>query len=176
MLVLFILIFSFSVYAAGGGNEIGKITDLISPFINFGIFVGILYWAFRGSVKSYFSSYGSRIVTLYKQAQTKKKQADGTLNECEEKMKNLLKETSQIFTQTEKDAAAFGNEYQNEVKNRIEKLSADSLVRLKAEEAALIDQLNKELLDSVLVKAKSSLDQDASLKSKVTANLIRELP
>ena len=176
MLVLIIFIFSFSVCAAGKGSEIGQVKDLISPFINFMIFIGILYWALKESVKNHFSSYGSRISTFYKQAQTKKKQADGRLNECEAKMKNLLKETSQIFAQAEKDARNFGNEYQNEVKSRIENLSTDSLLRLKAEEASLINQLNKELLDAVLRKAKSSLNKESSLKSKVTENLIRELP
>ena len=180
MFLLFVFVFSFFfsalVYAVGAESEVGQVTEIISPLINFAIFIGILYWALKKRFRDYFSNYRGRIATLYEQTQIKKKKAERAMNECQEKMRSVSKETSQILTQAEKDASVFGREYQNEVKNKIEKFSVDSRARLKTEGVSLLDQLKRELLDSVLSKAKSSLDGDASLKSKITANLTRDLP
>ena len=173
MLGIFIFVFSFSVYAASEGMP--QVTDLASPLVNFAIFAGILYWALKEPVKNYFSRYKNNIAMLYEQAQVKQREADVKLDECKRKMKNLSEETARVFAQAEKNAVDFGNQYQNEMQNKMEKFKVDAQIRLKAEKVSLINELNKELVESVLARTKTALEQDTSLRSKAATNLIKGL-
>ena len=172
--VLWPLVFyASSAFAAGGGTGVGQITDLLSPFVNFLIFLGILYWTLRGKIKNYFTQLGNNVVAIYERAQEEKRLADAKLSECEEKIKNLPQEKAQILRQVEKSASDFEIQYRDEIKDKIMKLKEDSQARIVAEETLLMNDLNRELVESVLTKTKNLFDQEDSLRAKAIKKLMK---
>ncbi|MCY4643635.1 MAG: ATP synthase F0 subunit B [Bacteriovoracales bacterium] len=151
-----------------------SVIDLAAPTVNFIIFSSILYWALKGPVKNHFASYEDHISRTYKKAQDKKKEAHERWVEYEEKIKNLPEEVSEILAQTEKNVAQIESQHQRETQKKVAKFQEDSKMRLKAHEASLVEELNRQLLESVVQKTKSSLHKDSSLRSKARQKLVKE--
>ena len=153
----------------------GHLSDLISPTINFLIFLGILYWIFKNVVKRHFAGLQDSVTAIYQRAQDKQRQADEKRVECEKKMQNLPQKETQILQQAEHNADSFENEYQEEVRDKIAKLEQESQMRIKAEESFLVDRLNRQLLEEVLAKTKNSFECDSSLRDKAAEKLMGEI-
>lgn len=159
-------------FAAGGD---GSIADLAAPAVNFIIFLAILFFALKNSIKSYFATHADNVAATYERAQIKKKEADARISEAETKMKNSDQEIERIKNKTKEDISNFEKTYSEEIVNRIGKYKEDSKARVKAEESTLLNNLNARLVDSVISKAKETIKADPSLKQKATERMVKEV-
>lgn len=171
MKIVITLLLSNSILAAGSGG----VTDLIAPGINFIIFGAILYFALRNPVKTYFATHADQVAEIFERAQIKKKEATARISEVESKLKASDAEVGKIIKRADEEATKFEANYKKEVEERVEKYKTDSSARLRAEESALVNELNAKLVSSVISKAKESIGSDSSLKTKATEKLLKEI-
>lgn len=168
---LSLMIISTSAYAAGTGG----ISDLIAPAVNFAIFFGILYFALKVKIVDHFNGLADEVRSMMDSAAAKNKDAEAKLAEYESKMKNIDSETSKIKNEYDVDFQKFEKALKDETKTTIARMHRDVENKLASEKSVLVEELNKELVDSVIAKTKSVLDSNAETKKQATNKLISEV-
>lgn len=169
-LISFMLI-SAPAFAAGSGG----ISDLIAPAVNFIIFFAIIFFAIKGKVVDHFNKLADDVKALMNSAAEKNKDAELKLQSYEQKVKNLAGESEKIKADYEQDFQKFAKTSKEETETTIARIQRDTQNKLLSEKQTLIEELNKELVDSVIAKAKSTLDANADVKKQATNKLIAEV-
>ncbi len=165
------MLISAPALAAGTGG----ITDLIAPFVNFIIFFAIIFFAIKGKVIDHFNKLADEVKSLMNSAAEKNKDAELKLQSYEQKIKNLSSESEKIKSDYEQDFQKFLKTTKEETETTFNRIQRDSQNKLISEKQALIEELNKELLDSVIAKTKTTLDGNSDIKKQATNKLIAEV-
>lgn len=168
-LVLFFV--SSNLYAAGAGGPM----DLVAPFTNVIILVGLIIYLTRNTIKSFFSNKSKSIKDMMERAAVKAKEAEVMLQAQEKKIKALDAEINKLNKEAEEELVEFEKKYKVEVENRIQKLKEDAGQKINSEKAELLNQLNSRLIEEVLEKTRNKLRGDSSLSENATKNLLEEL-
>ena len=172
LVFLFSSIFS-SLWAAESKGSHGNVTDLISPFINFLIFIGVLYWALKGKVKAYFSNLGKTVAANYSKAQGNKREAEVKFKSYQEKLNGLKSRREEFMNRNKKEIFLFEDDYKQEVQKKIQKFQEDGNAMVSAEKAALSNELTKELLEDILKRVENSFQGEMLLREKAAKNLMK---
>jgi len=173
MKYLALLILQGTALAAGDGH--GSISDLIVPAGNFLIVFGFIAFKLKGPVKRMFDENSVKVKELVELASERDKEAQIKLDMYEKKMSGVEAEINTIIENAHKDSQNFEQNYLNEVKDTMTKISKDTDSKLESEKNTMIKMLNSTLLDEVISKAKSKLGSDSSLNKKTTDNILSKL-
>ena len=153
----------------------GGISDLVAPAVNFVIFFLIIFFAIKDTVVNHFNKLADDVKSLMNSAAEKSKDAESKLATYEQKIKSLETESVKIKDEYEHDFAKFSKASKEETETNIARLQRDTENKLTSERQALIEELNKELLESVVAKTKTTFNANAEVKKQATNKLIAEV-
>lgn len=160
-------------YAAGGGH--GSVLDLIAPTVNVAILFGVLFWKLKGPFHKYFVTKSEEVANTLERANLKSKEAQMMLEGESRKMANLDAEMSNIHKQSENEVLTFEKNLSRETEAKTQKLKTDANSKIQADKKALMDELNTELLNEVVKKAKTTIKTNKDYQNKVSTKLLQGL-
>lgn len=167
------LILPTTLLAAGSGD--GSIFDLKFAVVNSVIFFGILYKALKTPLKNYFKNNSEEISSVFNRAQTKAKEAKLRLEMFEKKLNDSELEAQKIIDQAKKDSTALELERKAELGVRTQKMKEEAKIRMELERSASLNQLNKNLVEEVVEKARSMVSSDKKNQNGFSKKLLGEL-
>lgn len=173
-LAILLTLLCSEVFAAGGSGH-GSPSDLIPSVVNIAILLSGLVFLLKGKLSSFFTDKSVVIAEMMERAEIKAKEAQMMMDMQKKKIEGAQAEIAELKKDTEKQIAAFESEYKKEVDERIQNMKEDAGSKIEAEKTNLLNELNSNLLDQVIVKAKQKIKSEQSLKSKATESLIGEL-
>lgn len=162
-------------HAAGSGASHGSVADLMWPAINFLILASFLVWKVKKPLREMFEKNANDVKYLFEHAEKKDKEASIKLTALKEKMGNLEGEKNKIMKAAEKEADDFIARSEKESKDYLRRLESDSESKLEYEKTSRVAQLEENLVDEVISKAKNKIGSDSSLSQKVTKKLISQI-
>lgn len=171
MKYLLLLLLCSDVFAAGSGGP----SDLIAPFTNVIILVGLIVFLTRNAVRSLFVNKSKSIKEMMERAAVKAKEAEVMLQAQEKKIKALDTEIAKLNKEADEELVEFEKNYKQDVETRIQKLKEDAGQKINSEKVELLNQLNSKLIEEVIEKTRNKLKEDKSLSENATKNLIEGL-
>ncbi|WP_372653556.1 hypothetical protein [Halobacteriovorax sp.] len=176
MLKLIALILTATeVHAAGGAAHGGHISELMLPAWNFIPLVIVMIVLLRKPVSAAFTKNAEDVEALYNVAEQKDKEAQIKLDMYEKKMNSLKAESEKIMKETKEQVGNFEKESAEETVAMIEKLNTDADQKVNYEKNQAVKAINASLVDEVIAKAKSKINENKEYKDKVTSNLVSEI-
>lgn len=161
--------------AAGGGHGEAHLSDLIAPAFNVVVLFGVLIWATKDKLKSYFDSNAEEVKNTLERADIKAKEAALMLENQSRKMAALETEVKNIHGQSETDVVVFEKNLAQETQDKMAKMKVDANSKIVADKKQLMDELNAELLEQVVAKAKSTIKNNKDYQSKVSNKMLQGL-
>ncbi len=175
LLTLVLVMVSTAVMAESGEHHEPSIKDLIAPAVNFAIFFGIIFVALKQKTIDYFNKLSDEVKSLMSSAAEKNKDAETKLATFEQKIKNLETESVQIKNEYESDVVKFSKNSKTETETTISRMQRDSEHKLESERNVLIEELNTELVNSVVAKTKNVITTNAEAKKLATSKLVSQV-
>lgn len=160
--------------AAGNGGH-GSVTDLIAPLVNVLLLGGFLVWKLKKPLSDYFTKQADEISNTLERASLKSKEAEVMLQAQVKKMANVDSEAKEIVKQAQSDVKTFEKSYTREMEEKAGKLKIDATAKIEAERKLLINQLNSQLLDQVIAKAKTSIKSNKAQQSQISNKMLGEM-
>lgn len=173
----FILMSLTSTAMAAGNGEAHdpSIKDLMYPAINFTLLVGFAIWKLKGPLKSMFDKQVDDVVAMMNSAEERNKDANAKLSEMQSKVSGLESEVAKITSDYKSDVSNFAINQEKERLSVIERTVRDNKYKINGEEKNLIEELNSDLLDSVIAKTKQTISANAALQATATKNIVSEI-
>jgi len=162
-------------WSASDGSHQSSITDLIAPTFNVVVLVGLLVYATKDKLKSYFIAQSENVANTLERADIKSKEARMMLEKQKRKMATLEADVKKIHTQAEGDVTRFDQLLAKETSEKISKLNEDAKSKVAANEKQMMSDLNKELLDEVVKQAKSTIKENKDYQGKVSSKMLQGL-
>lgn len=162
------------VFAAGSGGH-GHVSDIIPNAVNLTILIVFLVIVLRKKLKAFFTDKAVVISETMERAETKAKEAQMMMEQQKSKIEGAQAEIEKLKSDVDNQIKTFETAYKKEVDERIIGLKEDAGMKIEAEKTAMLAELNSNLLDQVIIKAKSKINSEAGLKNKATDILIGEL-
>jgi F0F1-type ATP synthase membrane subunit b/b' len=171
------LLLSLEALASGDshGGHVPSPKDLIAPAFNFIVLFGFLIFKIKKPLKQHFEMKAKKVSEVLDRAQVKSKEAQVLFDLNTKKMKEVDQEVANIQKSAEDDARKFAQECDKEAKDKTEKIKNEAIGRVEAEKRALINQLNKELVDDVILKSKKMITTDSNIKKDLTSKVVKEI-
>lgn len=171
----FFLLLNSHFALSGGGGSGGDISDLLYPAINFTILLVCLTLALKNPLKVMFLQNAEKIQDLYEYAEKRDKEANIKLDMFKKKMNNLEVEKSKIIQNAEKETSDFLEKTLRESEDYLKRLERDTNKKLQFERYSLENQMKEDLVNEVIIAAKSKLNSDKGLSSKATNKMISQI-
>ncbi|MGB0453673.1 MAG: hypothetical protein ACPGJV_08150 [Bacteriovoracaceae bacterium] len=171
---LFFVLFLLPVTALAAGGS-GSPIDLLFPAINALLFFGFLGWKLKGPLKNHFETQAKEIEDFTSLAEKKNKEAQIKFEMFQEKVSNLNKEVGEIKSNNLKDIMKLKETINSETEDTIARLRRDAQNKIESEKNEMLRGLYSELVEEVVVKAKSDISSDSGKKDKAVGNLISKL-
>ncbi len=168
---LLFLIISIEAYAAGGGY--GP-SSLIPGLINT-LLVGVIFFTQRKKISSYFTGKYDQIKEISERAKTQKFEAQMLLEKQQKKNDKLDDTIAEIEMNAKNEVASFKEEKEKENTIRVSKLEEDFGSKLEMKKLEMVKSINKELIDSVIAKAKDQVKNNPELAAKLNKSITRGL-
>lgn len=162
-------------WSSSEGGHHGSITDLIAPAFNVIVLFGVLIFATKDKLKSYFVSYSESISGTLQRADMKSKEAHLMLENQKSRLASLEADVSNIHSQSEADVVIFEKKLAMETEEKIAKFKIDANSKVAADKKQMIDDLNTELLEQVIKKTKSTIKDNKDYQSKVSSKMLQGL-
>lgn len=172
--VLFLLLFSQIAKAASDGHG-GDFLNLIPSFINVTLLAGFLIWKVKGPLKNHFINKANEITKTMERANVKSKEAQIMLEQQEKKLANMENELTEIKEKTAKEIDSFQHKYSEDIELRKNKLKEDASHKVIAEKNAMLEDVNESLIDTIILKTKSSIKSNKNSQQMASTNLLKEL-
>jgi len=162
-------------WSSSEGGHHASPADLIAPAFNVAVLFGILVYATKDKLKSYFVSHSETIANTLDRANMKAKEAESMLENQKRKMASLEADIKNIQGQAETDVVVFEKKLSKETEDKIAKLKIDANSKVVADKKQMIDELNAELLEQVIKKTKSTIKENKDHQNKVTSKMLQGL-
>lgn len=170
--IIALLINSSTVLAAGGS---GSPLDLKWPAFNLLLLASMLIWLAKKPVREMFDKNAEDVKSLYELAEKKDKEAEIRLKMYQEKMDNLHREKEKVVKQADDEFANFSTRTKQETDLYIKRITEDSSNKIQNEENSLKRNLEKNLVEEVVAKAKATIAGNEESKAKATKKLISQI-
>ncbi len=175
-LYYFILFFAPTLLIASeAGEHHASVTDLIAPAINFCLLMGFLFYKLKKPISSHFTNKSEQVAQTLERVALKSQEAKSKLETQTNKLKKVDTEVEKILKSAEAEVIDFKKRYAAETQERISKMKEDAATRVAVEKNSMISQINRELIEKLVSKAKNKISSDSSLKNKVTTGILKEL-
>lgn len=152
-----------------------SIWDLKYPLLNFIIFASIIIWAVKKPLKEMFDKAAGDVVSQMNSAAEQSKDAQQKFNSFESKVKNLDSEIVKINQDYEEEAVRYSKLQAEETEAQIARLKRDVESKLAGEKKELMDNLNHEVLNLVVEKAKGTIKADSNSKKMATDKILAKV-
>ena len=162
------------VYAASSTGEVHapSVWDLKWKFVSFAIvMIGIVKFS-KKPIKDSFDAKHMEISQSFDDAERKYKEAQFKLEMFQEKMTNLDGHIKTIMNEASESVNSIKERIDDETKDRLKLIEKELIARVESEKQILENQLNDDLVDEVILKAKNKIVKDGSLKTSVTKKLM----
>ncbi|MBA2404212.1 MAG: hypothetical protein H0V66_05525 [Bdellovibrionales bacterium] len=160
-------------WGAEGGH--GSVTDLIAPAFNVIVLFGVLIYATKDKLKSYFVSHSEATANILDRANIKAAEAKVLLENQQRKMASLETDVKNIHGQAVTDVNTFEKKLSVETEEKIAKLKVDANSKVAADKKQMLDQLNAELLEQVIQKTKTTIKENKEFQGKVSTKMLQGL-
>jgi F0F1-type ATP synthase membrane subunit b/b' len=168
------LIISYSAYASGdGGGHHGSVLDLIPAYVNFLIFISLIFWKIKGPVKNFFENHYKNVSESLEVADFKYKDAALKYENYKRKVSDSASECEEIQKLANKELDEYITNLKLEFKSKLEKFKADSQKSLEKEKADLVGEVYGNVLNLVFTGAKNIIMTDENSKSKISKNILK---
>ena len=174
-LFLLTLLISTGVAFGAGGEGHGSIKDLMYPAINFVILFGFLIWKLAKPISKSFTENAKSVEELFNHAEEKDKEAQAKYNEYKQKLDHVESHSNRLMDETNAEVSKFDNDHVKEVAESIQRLGKESKDKLEHEKSALLQDVNNQLLDLVVMKAKETVVGNKDSQKKITSNLLSQI-
>ena len=175
-LLLILTVFSpMAVMASGAAHGEAHISDLMFPAINFILLFGFIGWKLKKPISAAFTKNSQDVESLYNLAEEKYKEAQIKYDSYAKKLEQLDSDISRIQKDTDQDVKSFTELTKKETEQTIKRMERDSSNKLESERNQLIMTLNKNLVDQVINKTKSTIADNKDYKTKATNNLVSSI-
>lgn len=161
--------------AEGSAHHEPSIKDLMYPAINFMVLVGFLVWKLKKPTTEMFNKKAEEVQSLMTSAAQKNKDAEEKLKTYKTKLSSLPSELTKIQKDYESDVQSFMQHQSNETQTIITRTKRDLENKLEGEKNELVENLNEELLNSVIAKAQQAIESNNDFKTKATHKIVSEL-
>ncbi len=165
---------SFGAYAAGGGGHHVDASSLIYPLINT-LLVGVIFFTQRKKIGAYFTGKYDQIKEISERAKTQKFEAQMLLEKQQKKNDKLSDTLAEIEMNAKKEVASFKDMKEKENIKRVAKLEEDFGSKLEMKKLEMVKSINKELIDSVISKAKEQVKNNPDLVTKLNKSITQGL-
>lgn len=157
------------------GEHSASPVSLISSFVNLGIFLGFVIWKIKGPLRAHLTKKATDISSMVERANVKAKEAEMMMSAQQKKLAGVDSEIETIQKNAESEIERFEKNYSKETAEKIERLKVEAINKIEAEKKAILHNLNNQLIDEVITKAKSVVKNDKNINTKVSENLLKGL-
>ncbi len=172
LIALITVVISGVAFAAGDGHGA---TTLIAPATNVFILLVALVFVLKKPAREFFASKSSTVSEMIERASSKAKEAEAMMEIQKKKTSNVDEEIKTLKQESEKLLKEFETAYTADVQERIKNMKVDADNKIESEKKELVEELNANLLDLVVAKAKTQIKADASLGTSATEKIIKGL-
>jgi F0F1-type ATP synthase membrane subunit b/b' len=162
-------------WSSSEGGAHGSISDLIAPAFNVIVLFGVLIYATKDKLKAFFDTQAEEVANTLERADIKSKEAAMMLDNQKRKMANLETEIKNIHGQADTDVIVFEKNLSQETDDKTSKMKVDANSKVVADKKLMMDELNAELLEQVVAKAKSTIKNNKDYQSKVSHKMLQGL-
>lgn len=164
-------------YAASEGHE-SSFSDLIPYWVNFLLYLAILYKFLAKPVSQGWASRAATIESAVSRGVTERAQAQKLLDEAVARKNLLSKELRELEEEIHHQQEHESLEIINDGIERASRVNAQAQDMMKAEQKAFEASLRKDLSEEVLKKAKAILSQklDAQSDRKLREEAVQGIP
>lgn len=159
---------ALAIAAPHGGHEAahhGSSADLIPFWINFSLYVVVLFVLVRKPIASGWASRRDGIAAAVNKGKVERDQAESALRIAKGKESMLSSDIAALLAQVKNDTKAETEEVLRDAHERASRISAQGKDLLTAEQKAFETSLRKELADEVLKRATEILKKDMNASS-----------
>ena len=171
---LFSSLLSVAVANEEAAHSEATIWDLKYPFINFIILLAILSKAVK-PLREKFNKQADDVKSLMDSASKNHKDAEERLNVFQAKIKNLDSELIKIANDYESDSVQFAKNQDQETQTTISRMKRDLENKLEGEKVELMDELNHDLINTVVSKTQNAIKTNKEYQIKATQKIVSEL-
>ena len=158
--ILFLSLFSTTVYASAGESADSQIMDFIWKTVNFLILVAIIYKFAKKPVANALSSRAKSAKQLIDEAREAEKKASSNLIEMKSKIAGLEKEALEMVETAKKDAEAEKKHIIEEGKQELQRMTEQANFALQQEQRKVEDELKKWIAEESVKLAKEKLKEE----------------
>jgi F-type H+-transporting ATPase subunit b len=159
--------------AGGGGHHDASIVDLIFPAVNFIIFAGILYWKMNPMLKKHYEEKNKNISQFIERAQYKSFEANTKLEQQKKKMESLNFTIENLKTEMKKNIEKYKEQKLKEAEEQIDKLGADSRMKITAEKNQYLKEINNELSNQIIALVKNKVASNSKLAEEINSSFLK---
>ncbi len=170
IVTLIAIAFSGVAFAAGDGPS-----SLIPAAVNVCLLLCALIYFLRTPAKEFFNSKSSSISEMLERASSKAKEAEMMMEVQRKKSQGAEEEIQKLEAEQVQLMKSFEQTYIADVEERITKMKEDASQKIEAEKKELMNELNSNLLDIVIGKAKTQIKGNKSLADNATKNIVEGL-
>ncbi len=176
-IIYYTFLFTSLISVAGAeeaAHHEASIWDLKYPFVNFIIMLAILSKVVK-PLREKFNKQAADVKSLMESAARNNKDAEDRLNSFQAKIKNLDSELVKITADYDSEAAQFAKNQSEETQTTIARMKRDLENKLDGEKKELIDELNHDLINKVVLGAKTTIKGNKDFQTKATQKIVSEL-
>jgi F0F1-type ATP synthase membrane subunit b/b' len=171
IVTLIAIAFSGVAFAAGGTGP----SSLLPAAVNVTLLICALVYFLRKPAKDLFNKKSTDISEMLMRASSKAKEAEMMMEIQRKKNEGSEKEVETLESEQVSLVKSFEQSYISEVKDRVTQMKEDAGQKIEAEKKELINELNSNLLDLVIEKAKGQIKNNKSLADNATKNIVEGL-
>lgn len=163
-----LVIIAPGVVFAESGDHAGhgpSITELIPYWINFLLYVGILYFLLRKTVVRGWAARRQKIIDNISSAKEQFSQAQSLLNDAQSKWSRLTQEETRVRDEIARQAEFERRQMLESARSKAERMVLQAREHGLAERRSAEREIREELVDDVLSRALGILKQSASAET-----------
>ena len=158
--ILFISIFSTTIFASAGESGNSQVMDFIWKSVNFLILIAIIYKFAKKPVANALSSSAKSAKQLIDEAREAEKKVSSSLIEMKSKIASLEKEALEMVETAKKDAEAEKKRIIEEGKQELQRMTEQANFALQQEQRKVEDELKKWIAEESVKLAKEKLKEE----------------
>jgi F0F1-type ATP synthase membrane subunit b/b' len=165
-------------WAVGGGaagEHHASPKELIFPAINVTILLVLLFWKLKQPAIDYFTNNAIDVEKQFDQAAAKGKEAQHRMELYQGKMDSIGDKRKMVRQEEDEEIVRFTRKVKEEREHLISRMKSDTDSRIDSDRINMEQEMQRELVDSVIIKTKGAITFDLAKQSKASKKLISKL-
>lgn len=173
----YLVVFLLSLCGAAFAEEHGEVSvsSLAWPAFNFLFLVTVIVVTARKPISRIFTEKSRKIQELFRLAENKYKEAKHRHDEVTGKLKSADQESEKIMHEAHKEAEHLEQRFREDLRERTDRMWADSHHMVEAERRQFETELNHEVIEIVVKEAKDKIGKNNEFKKKASNKLLESV-